>query len=176
MTIPFGWSPARLYAYAGIAIAFAATLTFAGCEHSNAESARAARDVAKAALETAVDANASNQVTIEAQGRALDQWMKLGDSPETVRALLVAAAKTIDESTKALAAFLAAKEKDRANPECGALLGANLERACPGIARGLRSAAGGHENGPRRDPGAGAEAAPERDHRGLRAAVPVPGE
>jgi hypothetical protein len=159
----------------GLLAALLVTGGFAGCEHHDANAARAERDAANDGRDTAVDANKSNLSTIDAQNKALNEWMKLGESPAAV-ARLVAQAMT---SAKALAteanAVLAAKEKERANPECAAVLSASLERACPAVARGLRQYASRHEDDPGRDPGAGREASPDGAHGGLRAALPVPG-
>lgn len=164
-----------MWVCAGLLGALIVTGGFAGCEHVNANAARAQRDAAEAARDTAVDANTSNQVTIEAQDRALDKWMKLGSSPEEVARLVTKTLTAANAAVTEATAVLKAKETERANPECAAVLGANLERACPAIARGLRHA-GGHEDSPGRDPGAGREATPGRDHGGLRATVSVPGD
>lgn len=158
----------------GLLAALLITGGFAGCEHHDASAARAERDAANAARDTAVDANKSNGVTIAAQDAALNKWMKLGASPEEVAKAMGDAARAIKASNKYLADMTAAMEKDRANPDCGALLGASVQRACPAIARGLRDGASGHQDGARRDPGSGGEATPDAAHGGLRAEVSIP--
>lgn len=163
-----------IWVCAGLLGALMITGGFAGCEHHNAVAARAERDAAEAQRDTAIDANKSNMTTIEAQGAALNKWMSLGASPDEVAKLMASAARAIKEANQKLDEMLSAKEKDRANPECGALLGASLQRACPTIARGLRNAADGHEDGARRDPGSGGEAAAGTADGGLRAAISVP--
>jgi phage repressor protein C with HTH and peptisase S24 domain len=163
------------YVCGGLLIALAVTGGFAGCEHSNANAARAERDAANAALDTAVDANKSNQATIATQKAALDEWASLGLSPAEILQALKSVGDALKEAGRTLDAWQAEKEKERANPDCGAWLRASFQRACPGLARGLRNAASGHADGDGQGAGAGGEAAAGPAHDGLRPALPVPG-
>jgi hypothetical protein len=165
MNIPFGLSKVRLCVYAGIAIAFASVLTFAGCEHSNAEAARAERDSAEIARDTAVDANAGNLVTIETQRRALEEWRALRVTPEEAALAIAAHHALVDKVLEQAAELEKAKESDRARPDCEALLDADFERVCPATARGLRKYESRDQDRDGRGSGAGGEAAADRAHR-----------
>jgi hypothetical protein len=172
------WITTKLLAWVCVALFGALLITggFAGCEHQAANAARAERDATRASLETAVDANGSLKATIDTQNAALDEWAKLGLSPSEILKALTSAALALKDADRKLDELQAAKEIDRANPDCDSWLRASFQRACPGLARGLRDTAGGHKDGNRPGPGAGGEAAPARAHGGLRAAVSVPGE
>jgi hypothetical protein len=145
---------------AGLLAALLLTGAFAGCEHRNAKQARAARDAVTAELSEATSANAEQLKTIETQSQALASWRSLGVTVDEAAAAVTSmnaygeTLKSIDEE------FRKAKEKDRAIPDCAALLRVDLERVCPGIARSLRDSASGDQDGRRRSSRAGREAAP----------------
>jgi hypothetical protein len=163
------------YILGGVAAAFLAALGFAGCQYQRAEKYEARATLAEANTATAIDANQAGQLTIERQARALKQWADLGVTPEKVAAI-------IDQSSRFKASIdtLAAennllRSKDRALPECVALLKISLSQRCPSIAAGLMQlAAGSGQISPRRDPGSGGETTPSGDHERLSTALSVP--
>lgn len=168
-----GWSQLQMGLVAGLALLLLIVGTFAGCESHRADAEQQQRIAVESQLATAVDANTSAIDTINIQKRALDVWRGLGVTPEEA-AFAIAAMNDVQRLAGELKAQIdKAKEIDRAKPDCGALLGASVERMCPGIAVGLRRAQDRDENdlggnsGPRR------EAAPGRAHEGLRTALPV---
>lgn len=167
-------TPLRLYAYAGIAIAFLAVLGYAKWQHHAAQSARAERDALKGQLGTVVDANASLTTTVEAQDAALKRWAALGLSPADAAAAIASAKSAQESANEAWGQLAALKDKDRALPDCIALLKISLRRRCPAIADGLLKLSHSHQDGSRRDPDSGSETAPRRIDEGLRAALPVP--
>lgn len=144
--IPFGLSRLRLGIYAGIAVAFAVVLSFAGCEHHNASAARADRAAMKTLLKTrtderdkVVEANESQQATIDAQGKALSQWASIGVKPEDVKQMLTAIAAKKVELDKLFAEIAKRKGKDDGNPDCAKLLQVDFQRVCPNRAAVLRA-------------------------------------
>lgn len=151
--------PLRLYAYGAVALAFVGVLTFAGCAHRNANHARAERDVANQSKDLALTANESNLETIRIQDEALNKWVKLGVTPDEVRAMLSQAGAQAKELETLRMKFRALKESDRALPECVQLLGISLTQRCPDISAGLRDAADRGENRAGRNTGSGSESA-----------------
>lgn len=165
-----------LYVWGAVALAFLALGTFAGCEHSNAKAARAERAQWQHAATTALEANETNQRTIERLRSALDLWQRLAKPAEEIH---VKAAQA-DEYAAALRAAWneldELKRRDRENQECDALLRVDFGKRCAGLGRELRErAAGGQGNRAGRDPGPGPGAAPVEPHGRLRAALPLPG-
>lgn len=174
----FGLNP---YLIGGVAAVIVALGSFGGCQYVRAEAAvakaqkeTAKREGAEAARDKAIEANTSQQVTIEAQSAALDKWAKIGTSPDQVAALVQDLKRFSDQLAARAAANDKLKENDLAKPDCAALLAVSVQRACPGIAAGLRNYAGGHQNNPGRDPGAGAAPAPGKPDGRLSTAVSVP--
>jgi hypothetical protein len=154
-----------MWVCAALAAALLITGTFAGCEHSNAKSARAERDAAELARDTAVDANDSNQVTIATQRRALEEWRALQVTPEEAALAVAAHQALVDKVLEQAAELERAKESDSARPDCEALLDADFERVCPATARGLRKYESRHQDRDGGSAGAGREAAAEQSHR-----------
>jgi hypothetical protein len=172
----FGLSGLRLGIYAFVALAFLASLAYGKWQHHRAESAIARADSVEAQLDTATDANASLVTTVQAQDKALKQWAALGISPADAAAAIASAKTAQDSANEAWGRLAALKDKDRALPDCIALLKTSLSRRCPAVADGLLKLSRGHENGSGRDPGAGSETAPRRIDEGLRASLPVRGQ
>jgi hypothetical protein len=171
-----GWSQLQLGLVAGLILLLLVVSGFAGCERRRANAEHQQRVSVEMQLGAAVDANASNQVTIGAQQRALEEWRSLGVTPEEAAIAVASMGEVLGLVAKLREEIEKAKERDRAKPDCAALLGASIERMCPGVAAGLRRAQDGHEN---RDGGSarpGREAARGRAHEGLRTALPVPGD
>ena len=157
--IPLNAIPWRLVGLFATVLAFLGLGTFAGCEHRNAKEARAERNATAGELVEAVTANTSQTETIDTLRRALGEWRSLGTTPDEAL-IAVESMRQINELIVALDQRIReAKELERAKPDCAAVLSADFERACPAIARGLRDAAGSHENGPSRnsDPGRSAD-------------------
>ena len=152
-------TPLRLYAYAGIAIGFLAVLGYAKWQHHAAQSARARADALQVQVDTAVDANASLTTTVEAQDAALKRWAALGVTPEEVHDQLDQIRRHKERSDELKAENDMLRAKDRALPECVALLKASLSKRCPSIAAGLvQLAAGSGQNSAGRDSGTRREA------------------
>lgn len=145
----------RLYIYLGVAAAFLSVLTFAGCEHSNANSARADEKVALNGLATALDANKTNQNTINVQKGTIEQWKALATPNKTMKDAAARAAELEQENSRLNAALAKQAEKDYAKPDCVKLLETDFESVCPGIAAGLRERASRYENRVRGSAGAG---------------------
>jgi hypothetical protein len=148
---PFSVSP---YLAGGVAACFLAVLGFAGCEHVRAAAAVAGeakaiarQHSAEADRDKAVDANAGNLVTINAQSAALKLWAGLHRTPAEI-ALIVAAQEAYEKRLVMLGAeLLSARKKDEALPDCQAVLRLSLSRACPATTAGLlKLASGRREN------------------------------
>ncbi len=148
----FGFNP---YVLGAVVLAFVSLGGFASCEYQRAESNEVRAAAAEAARDTAIDANKSNQKTIDAQGKALDQWMQLGASPEEVAGLVAKANTFAGQLADAMTENAKMKEKDRANPECEKLLRVDFQRVCPNRARILRKYEGSYQNDHSESPGAG---------------------
>lgn len=143
------------YLAGGAAAIMLALASFGGCQYIRAEAAVSAkeravttREAAEADRDNAIEANASNLVTIAAQDKALNQWVNLGVTPEEVRAMLSAASTQARELENLRTKFRALKGKDRDLPDCVELLAISLTRRCPDIAAGVRDAAGRNQDGP----------------------------
>lgn len=118
-------------------------------------------------------ANGANLGTIEMQSKALGEWKKIAaDATAAAQEALNRAQKARADADRVLADSNRLKEIDRALPDCNALLSTNLERACPGIAYGLRHHASG-EDGIRRSSGSGRAPPAIKPSRRLRAEVSV---
>lgn len=131
----------------GIALVFAGLLTFAGCEHSNAKAARAERDAMEAARDYAVDANLGKDQVIEDLTTSRDRWKLLATPSEEMEAAAARAGELEVELTRTRAKLdKLAEEKDRANPDCLAVLEVDFERACPHVAERLRNRASGDQD------------------------------
>lgn len=153
MILPFGLTSLRLYIYAGVAAAFMLLLMVAGCEHSNAKSARADEKIAQEGTRTVLDANKTNLETIKVLKEAIVTWKRLATPAPGMKAAAARAAE-LEQDVERLNAALAKKaEKDYAKPDCIKLLQTDFGVVCPGIAAGLRERAGRYEN--RARPGAG---------------------
>lgn len=146
----FGVNP---YLAGGLALIFAALITFAGCEHSNASAARADRDAMESARDYARDAATSKDVVIGALTQSRDAWKKLATPSEAMDAA-ADRAELLEQQLRHTQADLdrLAREKDHAKPECAALLATDFERVCPAIARRLRERAEGRADDGRRQP------------------------
>lgn len=122
------------------------------------------RDEAEKLVAALTSANTDNQAAIKTLRGALAEWRALGVTPEEA-AVAVASMNEIQGLAAQLQqAIEKAKETDRAKPNCAAWLDTDFESACPGIARGLRDAAGG-ANRNRGGAGAGSEAPRPAPHR-----------
>lgn len=135
----------RLYIYLGVAAAFLSVLTFAGCEHSNANSARAKEAIAKSGRDTALDANKANQETIALLKKAVKDWKALATPDPAMQAAAARAAELEQENNRLNAALAKRAEKDYAKPDCIKALDTDVESVCPGIAAGLRERASRYE-------------------------------
>lgn len=155
----------RLYLIGGVVAAFIVVLSFASCEHHRAKVFRADRDKALSQLVDAQSANASNQLVIDSQNRALDKWSKIALSPEDVISLVDNLTKAKKEADERLRLYQIGKESDRALPDCVALLRISLRQRCPSIAAGLLDLATSGENRTGGNSGASPEAATNSAHR-----------
>jgi hypothetical protein len=171
-----GWSQLQLGLVAGLALLLVIVGGVASCEHNRARAEHQQRLSVEMQLAAAIDANASNQVTIGAQQRALEEWRSLGVTPEEAAIAVASMSEIRGLVAKLREAIEKAKEVDRAKPDCAALLGASIERMCPGIAAGLRRAQDSHKDAAGGSARPSREAAPSRAHEGLRTALPVPGD
>ena len=133
------------WACAGLLAALLVTGTFAGCEHRNANEARAERDSMKDERNSARDdrdavvkINGQKQETIERQDAALSAWATLGVTPEDVRQMIEDATRRRAELERLIAEGQSEREKDNANPDCEKLRQVDFERVCPHRARVLR--------------------------------------
>lgn len=166
MSIPFGFSQLQAYLVAGLALALLIACGAASCQSRRADSEHQQRLAVQSQLDTAVDANTSAIDTVNAQARALKEWRDLAVTPAEAATAVAALNEALRLSYELNKAIEEAKEKDRAKPDCEALLDADFERACPATARGLRdAAAGGHEDGDGRGAGAAREAHRPEAHR-----------
>jgi hypothetical protein len=154
----------NLYAIGGVAAAFLAVLSFAGCEHQRAKAAVSRAEALELAKNQAISANASMVDTVEAQSLALQKWANLGQSPDEIRSAL----GTLTDKQKQLDDLRVEnnwlRNKDRALPECVALLKASLSQRCPSIAAGLRKLQGSYQDRHGGDPSPGPEATARRTH------------
>lgn len=142
----FGFNP---YLIGGVALVIAGLATFAGCEHHNANAARAdrkamesERDTARVDRDRTVKANGTLLSTITSQDKALNAWAELGESPAEVRALIAKIAASRAELEQRSAANEKRRRLDDANPDCEKLRRVDFQRACPNRAGVLR----GHED------------------------------
>lgn len=115
------------------------------------------RDQALGQVTQLLAAAKGKDTTIAALEASAEAWRKLATTSEAMKAaadLVDATRKTIEARASALAA---AEERDRANPDCAALLALDIARACPAIAAGVRTraAASGVRGPPDRGAGAG---------------------
>jgi len=134
-----------LWVCAGLVAALVVTGSFAGCEHHNAQAARADRDAMKSQRDTArrdraevIKANESQQETIDAQSKALDEWLKIGVTPEEVEDLVAGVRAKKAELEQLVAENQKRKEMDNANPDCDRLRQVDFESVCRNRARVLR--------------------------------------
>lgn len=141
IVIPFGLTPFRFYAYIGTAVAFAAVLTFGGCEHMNASDLRADKKVLEGNVTTLKDANKSNLVTIGGLRTSVEAWKKLATPSENMKAAAARAAE-LEKQNARLNEELAKREgKDDAKPDCVKLLDTDFELVCHEYAAGMRERA-----------------------------------
>lgn len=175
MNIPFGLSPLRAYIYAGVAVLFMVVLVFAGCQHQRAENEMVLRISAESQRDQAIEENKTNMVTIATQTSALNEWAKVGVSPQDV----VEIVKAATEFAKALADQRAEnaklKEKDRAIPECDALLRTDFGKLCPRRGRILRQYESRYSHGDGESPDSGVRGPAGEPHEHLPAEVSLPG-
>lgn len=133
------------YACGALLVSLVIAGGFAGCEHRNANEARADRESMKSERNAArndrdqvVKANQSQELTIEAQNKALNKWAELGVSPKDVKELMAAAIAKKLELERLIAENEKEKEKDNANPDCEKLRRVDFQRVCPHRAGVLR--------------------------------------
>lgn len=143
----FGFVTTKLLAWccAGLLAALLVTGAFAGCEHRNANAARADRDAMKNERNTARDdrdrvvkSNETQQALIVDLNAALDRWAEIGLTPSEVRELSAEAGarqRALDELAAENAKL---KGKDDGNPDCEKLRQVDFQRVCPNRARSLR--------------------------------------
>jgi hypothetical protein len=141
----FGLSP---YLLGGVAATILALATFGGCQYQAKEKWQARAELAESGTQVAVDANTACTATVEAQDKALNQWVALAATPQELAALVGSlrdkAAQTEDLENE-VNLF---RRRDRVLPECLALLKNSLSQRCPNVAAGLRKlAAGGSQDG-----------------------------
>jgi hypothetical protein len=151
----FGLSRTRIIIYACTLVAFAGILTFAGCEHSNANTLRAENQTLEDSVTSLKSANDSNQVVIDSQKVSIEAWKKLATTSASMKAAAARAADLEKENTRLNAELDKRAEKDYAKPDCVNLLEMDFEAVCPGIAAGLRARASRYEDGFRGNPGSG---------------------
>lgn len=130
----------RMALYGGIAAALVATLTFAGCEHRNAKTARAERAEALGALTVALKANETNQSTIRTLEAAIKLW-RATCTPET--RIRRAAEEAEAWRAKYEAEARRRREQRTESPSCTALMDTSFEGVCRDDARRLRQLAAG---------------------------------
>lgn len=138
--------PLRLYGYVGVAATFLAVLGFAGCEHNNANKARAERDKIKIVNSLLAEANVANVDTIEALKRANALWQKTCKREEEYTQLLDEKKAADERITNLLKQNVALRNKDRELPQCVALLKISLSQRCPNIAAGVLKLAGSQDS------------------------------
>lgn len=144
--IPFGLTPFRFYAYIGIAVAFAAVLTFGGCEHMNANNLRADNKVLEQSVKSFENSQKSNLKTIDVLKEKMKGWIDLATTSQAIKEAAAKAAEFEKENQKLSAQIRKREEKDYAKPECNKLFEIEFESACPGVADGMRERAGRHDN------------------------------
>jgi hypothetical protein len=170
----FGLSYLRVGIYAGVAVLFLCLATFAGCEHRRAGSETVKRLAVESQRDQVIADNATQLETIERQGKALDQWATIGVTPQDVINMLKASAKFADDLQQQLLANARARERDRAKPNCDALMRVDLAAVCPLTAGSLREYEGRYPNGDRGSKGAGVRATPGQPHGPMPAAPSLP--
>jgi hypothetical protein len=136
--------------YLGIAAVMLGLLTFAGCEHSNAKSARADEKVAIDGRNTALDANKSLLVTVASQKNTIEVWKRLATPSAHMKAAAARAADLERQNDILNAALAKRAELDYAKPDCVKVLETDVELICPGIFGGMRERASRYENRDRR--------------------------
>lgn len=124
----FGLNP---YLAGGALLILVGSLSFAGCEHLRAKSARAGEAKAVAQRDEARAANASNIVTIDTQAKALEQWKALHKTPEEVSAIVSNARAYVDEIDRLSRQVKFYRERDKSLPECLRLMQIAYS-TCPG--------------------------------------------
>jgi uncharacterized protein HemX len=156
----FGLSP---YLLGGVTALVLALATFGGCQYQAKEKWRARAELAESGTQVAVDANTACQATVEAQDKALNQWVALAATPTELAALVGSLRDKAAQTEDLQREVNLFRQKDRALPECVALLKASLTLRCPGVVAGLRhAAAGSRENGDGGSTHPSREAAPPR--------------
>lgn len=170
-----GWSQVQMGIVAALALALLVACGVASCQSRRADTEAEKRQAVESQLSTAIDANTSAIDTVNALRGALKEWRDLSVTPEEAAIAAASMGEIRALANQLRAEIEKAKGRDRAKPECGALLGANLERMCPGIAVGLRRAQDRDQDDLGGNSGSGREAAPARAHDGLRTALPLPG-
>lgn len=149
IVIPFGLTPFRFYAYIGIAVAFAAVLTFGGCEHMNASDLRADKKVLEGSVMTLEDSNKSNLVTIAGLKTSVKVWKDLATPSDVMKAAAARAAELELQNQKLNEELAHREEKDDGKPDCVKLLDTDFELVCREYASGMRERAGRKVDGAR---------------------------
>lgn len=147
--IPFGLTPFRLYAYAGVAALFLVVLTFGGCEHLNASNLRADKKVLEGNVKTFGDANETNQKTIGILKTTIEAWKKLATPSANMKAAAARAAELEKQNARLNEELAKREEKDDAKPDCIKLLDTDFELVCHEYAAGMRERAGRKVDGAR---------------------------
>jgi hypothetical protein len=101
------------------------------------------RDAARTEVTRLQAAINGKDATIAAQSKAIDLWQAQATptkAMEDAAARTEAAAKLIEDRARSLSA---AEVKDRANPDCAALLAMDIARLCPATADSVRTRARG---------------------------------
>lgn len=132
--------PPRIYIYGALAL-----LVCGLCIALKVQGSRL--ETAKLKLSAANAANTTNLVTINAQANALDQWKKLGRTPEQMAVFIANATERERAYNAVFAENRMLKESDRALPECVELLKMRIDKLCPGRAFILRDLANKNDHG-----------------------------
>ncbi len=125
------------YACGALLLTTIAAGGLASCEHSNAEVARAERDALQAKFDTVTDANDSNQVTLAACKREVDEWKAQCALTEETKAL----ASKAETNAANLEKLRRENQRLRAldsTPACIQVLRTDITAACPTVDTGLR--------------------------------------
>jgi hypothetical protein len=116
------------------------------------------RDQALAEVTRLKAAVTGKDATIAAQAKSIEQWQAQATPAKAMADAAVRAAAAAEQVAARTAALNQAEVKDRANPDCAAVLAIDLARVCPAIAAGVRTrAAGGVRRPTGGDPSAGGQ-------------------
>jgi hypothetical protein len=154
----FGLSYLKLGIIAAVGLSI---ITLAICFKVQTARLHTAQERLKAAesmLASVTDANASCVVTVDAQGKALKKWAALGVTETEVAGWRDQMQRHKQHADELRAENNMLRSKDRALPECVALLKISLQSRCPNVAAGLRKLAGGNQNGDSRGANSGLQA------------------